>query len=518
MPAQSHLRFQKASLREAVRVAHRATATVEPLQSAPSADLVRDLKIMPADRKQNLILFLPDQQRADTLACYGGVKVHAPNLNKLASESVIFERAYVTHPVCTPSRSSLMTGTWPHINGCTRNSVPLDQRFLVFPELMEDKDYRNAYLGKWHLGEDGPAERGFQQWVSTDDHGDYTNFLLSKNITPDKSNERFSELAISNLPLELSRPRFLEKHACEFIEKHQRDPFILVVGFVEPHSPYHGPLNDEHPLNEVELDKTAILPESEDIPLRYRLMREWQQAEAILDRERLPTQLFFGITPDEYRSIKQRYLGLVTLVDQSIGAILACLERFGLCDDTIVVHTSDHGDSLGAHHLFGKETMFEEAARVPFLIRRPGETRSKTIQQPVSHIDFVPTLLDLLGQPNHPQCAGKSLLPVINEAAAPPDNVFLEWAPNRTKIKKGTRLARRRLIKRAVEESTRTVVSPDGWKLCLRDKDSNELFNLKDDPFETRNLYSDRQYASVISRLTGEIHRWQESARDKLRI
>ncbi len=472
---------------------------------------------MAARRKPNLILFLPDQQRADTLACYGGVKVHAPNLNKLASESVVFQRAYVTHPVCTPSRSSLMTGTWPHINGCTRNSVPLDRRFRVFPELMENQDYRAAYMGKWHLGEDGPAERGFQQWVSTEDHGDYTNFLLSRGITPDKTNGRFSELAISNLPLELSRPKFLEKHACDFIEKHQRDPFILVVAFVEPHSPYNGPLNNEHPLDQVDLDLTATLPESEDIPLRYRLMREWQQAEAILDRERLPFQLFFGITPDEYRSIKQRYLGLVTLVDQSIGTILGCLERCNLAGDTIVIHTSDHGDSLGAHHLFGKETMFEEAARVPFLVRLPGQTRSKTIQQPVSHIDFVPTLLDLLGQPNHPQCAGNSLLPVINEDAAA-GNVFLEWAPNRTKVKKGSRLARRRAIKRAVDESTRTIVTADGWKLCLRDKDLNELYNLKEDPWETCNLYSDRQYASVISRLAEDIHHWQRSTNDKLRL
>jgi arylsulfatase A-like enzyme len=482
------------------------------------ADLVRDLKAMAAQRKPNLILFLPDQQRADTMACYGGVKVHAPNLNKLASESVVFERTYVTHPVCTPSRSSLMTGTWPHINGCTRNSVPLDRRFLVFPELMQDKDYRTAYIGKWHLGEEGPIGRGFERWVSTDDHGDYTNFLVSNGIAPDKQNGRFSEVAISNLPVELSRPKFLERHACEFIEKHRSDPFVLVVGFVEPHSPYNGPLNEEHPLDEIELDGTATLPESEDIPLRYRLMREWQQAEAVLDRERLPTQLFFGVTPDEYRSIRQRYLGLVTLVDQSIGAVLACIERCGLTDHTIVVHTSDHGDSLGAHHLFGKETMFEEATRVPFLIRRPGQRRAQTIQQPASHIDFVPTLLDLLGQPKHPQCAGESLLPLINEEAVTSRNVFLEWAPNRTKIKKGTKLAQRRLIKRAVEESTRTIVSLDSWKLCLRDKDLNELYNLKDDPFETRNLYSDPQYASLISRLAGEIHRWKESAKDKLKV
>ena len=396
--------------------------------------------------------------------------------------------------------------------------MPLDRRFLVFPELMEDRDYRTAYIGKWHLGEEGPVGRGFDEWISTDDHGDYTNFLLLKGITPDKPNGRFSEIAVSNLAIDLSRPKFLEKHACEFIEKHQRDPFILVVGFVEPHSPYNGPLNDEHPLDQIDLDRTATLPESEDIPLRYRLMREWQQAEAVLDRERLPYQLFFGITPEEYRSIKQRYLGLVTLVDRSIGAILDCLERCGLTDNTIVVHTSDHGDSLGAHHLFGKETMFEEATRVPLLIRLPGQTRSKNVSNPVSHIDFVPTLLGLLGQPGHAQCAGKSLLPLIREEAVPPEDVFMEWAPNRTKIKKGTSLARRRLIKRAVEESTRAIVSPDGWKLCLRDKDLNELYNLHEDPIETRNLYATGQHTSVISRLTDEIHRWQRAAKDKLRI
>lgn len=473
---------------------------------------------MTVQRKPNLILFLPDQQRADTLACYGGVKVHAPSLNKLASESIIFERAYVTHPVCTPSRSSLMTGTWPHTNGCTRNSVPLDRRFQIFPELMKDNSYRTAYMGKWHLGEDEPLGRGFQQWISTDDHGDYAKFLISKGIASDKSNGRFSEVAISNLPIELSRPKFLETHACNFIEHHQRDPFVLVVAFVEPHSPYNGPLNTEHPFHEVELDVTAMLPESEDLPLRYRLMREWQQAEAVLDRERLPKQFFFGITPAEYRSIKQHYLGLVTLVDRSIGAILQCLERCGLADNTIVVHTSDHGDSLGAHHLFGKETMFEEAARVPWLIHLPGQTRSKMISRPVSHIDFVPTVLDLLRQPNHPQCVGRSLLPLINDETAAPQNVFLEWAPNRTKVKKGSRLGRRRIIKRAVEESTRTLVSQDGWKLCLRDKDLDELYNLKDDPFETRNLYSDPGCASVISRLAGEIHRWQEFTNDKLKL
>jgi arylsulfatase len=475
---------------------------------------------MAGQRKPNLVIFLPDQQRADTIACYGGTKVHSPNLAKLASDSIVFERAYVTHPVCVPSRSTLMTGLWPHTNGCTRNSLKLGSRFRVLPELVEDADYRTAYFGKWHLGNETTRQRGFADWLSVRDIAgtDYQRFLLSKGLTPDQSNGAFSTLAVSNLPLELSKPKFIEKHACGFIEKHKRDPFILIVAFEEPHSPYNGPFNDEHPLDQIAVDPTATLPEVSAIPLRYRLMREWQQSEALLDRKRLPAQFYFGITPEEYKSIKQRYLGLVTLVDQSIGAILACLERTGIADDTVVVHTSDHGDTLGAHRLFGKEVMFEEAVRIPWLIRVPAQNRRRTIPGRVSHIDFIPTLLDLLGKAQPPVCQGKSLLPVMRGDDVPRDSVFIEWAPNRTKVKKGTKLAPRRAIKRAIGESTRTVLSADGWKLSLRDKDLNELYNLKDDPLETRNLYEDRQYASVVSRCAGEIHHWQEKTRDTLRI
>src|SRR5947207_13936551 len=99
-------------------------------------------------RPPNLLVFLPDQQRTDTIACYGGTKVHAPALNKLASESVIFERAYVTQPICTPSRASLLSGLWPHTNGCTRNSVTLEQRFPTFAEQLQHDDTHRPDLGK----------------------------------------------------------------------------------------------------------------------------------------------------------------------------------------------------------------------------------------------------------------------------------------------------------------------------------------------------------------------------------
>jgi arylsulfatase A-like enzyme len=468
--------------------------------------------------KPNLIVFLTDQQRADTMACYGNKIVHAPNLNNLASESTIFERAYVTQPLCTPSRASLFTGMWPHSNGCTRNSIALDRGYRTFAELLEDEDYHPAYMGKWQLGDEAQRQRGFRNWISTEGVSDYSRFLLSLGYAPDKPNQTFSERAVSELPLAVSKPKFLERHACDFLQKHRQDPFVLFVSFVEPHSPYNGPLNDEHLLEEVELDATARLPASDRIPLRYRLMREWQEAEAVLDRTRLPRLLFFGITPEEYRGMRQRYFGLITMLDQSIGAILSCLERFGLSDNTIVIHTSDHGDSLGAHHLFGKEVMFEEAARVPYLVRMPGQRRSSKIEQPISHIDFLPTVMELLGQAIPAQCAGKSRVPLLRGEGMTPESVFIEWSPNRTKVVKGTSLAPRRAIKRACDESTRTIVTRDGWKLCLRDKDMNELYNLKNDPIEAEDVYDSRSYAPVVGRAKDEICQWQEAVGDTLKL
>lgn len=464
---------------------------------------------MPSQGQSNLVVFLPDQQRADTIT-----PEYAPNLAALAEQSVVFERAYVTHPVCTPSRSSIMTGTWPHQNGCMRNSVALPAKFKCLPQLV-DSGYVGGYYGKWHLGNDAQPQRGFKYWISTEGISDYTRFLISHGHQPDRADGSFSALYVSNLPIELSKTRFLEKHACEFIEKHRREPFILFVAFVEPHSPYNGPLNEIHPLEAIELQERTSL--TEDTPLRYRLMREWQEAEAVLDRERLPAQYYFGITPAERGRIKQRYLGLVTQVDRSIGNILECLANNKLAENTIVVHTSDHGDMLGDHGLFGKEVMFEEAVRVPWLIKLP-ECAPERIVQSVSQIDLLPTMVELLGGGASPQLAGTSRASLVRGEATTDDSVFIEWAPNRTKVKKGTKLASRWQVKHAVNESTRTILTSEGWKLSLRDRDLNELYYLPEDPSETRNLYGDEKYGSIVGRLTEQIHRWQKQTGDKLRV
>jgi choline-sulfatase len=178
---------------------------------------------------------------------------------------------------------------------------------------------------------------------------------------------------------------------------------------------------------------------------------------------------------------------------------------------------------MSAHGLLGKMLMYEQSAAVPYLVRVPGIS-SHHFSQPVSHIDFVPTMLDLLGKPPHPQCAGKSKASVIRGESAPADFVFLEWSPGKTDIlvtELGTMSLRPHAdeeIKNCLGESTRAVVSPDGWKLCLRDKDKNEFYNLRDDPDERHNLYYGEDHRDVIAQLAGEIHRWQQRTSDTVKV
>jgi len=471
--------------------------------------------------KPNLVVFLPDQLRADTVFGKDASNVHAPNIRELASSSVVFERAYVTQPVCVPSRSSLLSGTWPHANGCTNNEQSLSHKFKCLPELLADPDYRCAYFGRWQLGDEISPQRGFEEWLSIADHfkgattdhkidgaSDYTKFLLSKGYKPDKQGKYFSNKFPAKLPFELSKPKFLEIRACEFLERRAKEPFILFVAFHEPHPPYNGPLNNEHSLGGISLDSTFDNVFGDQIPLYYRVRqehvgRDFRSANA-------------------YRRIKQRYFGLITEIDCSIGTVVSKLDNLGISDRTIVVLTSDHGDMMGAHGLIGKEAMFEQSASVPYLVRMPVQRRSMHCSQPVSHIDFIPTMLDLMDKPPHPQCVGKSRVNLIRGESSSPDLVFLEWAPLAPKRKmqlgKESKVAGKADIDRALDQSTRAVVSPEGWKLCLRDKDKNELYNLGADPDERHNLFYDNSHRDLIADLTTQIHRWQARTGDTLKV
>jgi arylsulfatase A-like enzyme len=409
---------------------------------------------------------------------------------------------------------------WPHASGCINNGFAPAKNVQFLPELLSDSEYHSAYIGKWHLGEPGPLQRGFDEFVSVERVSDYSRFLISKGLKPDHETGGFSALTISNLEIGLSQPKFIERHACEFIQRVGDEAFILVVSFVEPHAPYNGPFNSEHPIEQVDIDPTANIPVGDQTPLRYRLTREWQRDRATNDSTGNVRKFHFGLTLEDYRALRQKYLGLITLIDLSIGAILDAVDAAGLRDETIITQISDHGDLLGAHQLFGKGVMFEEAIRVPWLIRAPA-VQPRVVEQSVSLIDLVPTLLELMHSAAPKQCAGKSRVPLIRGEPMPAEPVFLEWSPYRRyqkRIKPGTALASSEVVKKAALESTRCVITSDGWKLCLRDGDLNELYNLNSDPGEVDNLYYSGRHREVIERARNEIYRWQRSTGDKLKL
>src|SRR5574340_323841 len=122
-----------------------------------------------AGDKPNLLFLWTDQQRADTMAAYGNTTFRVPSMNRLAAQSVVFDRAYVTQPVCPPSRSSVMTGWWPHQSGCVNNNIPLKAETKTMPELLGDSAYRTGYMGKWHLGDEVFAQHGFEEWKAIED-------------------------------------------------------------------------------------------------------------------------------------------------------------------------------------------------------------------------------------------------------------------------------------------------------------------------------------------------------------
>ncbi|NWG12230.1 MAG: sulfatase-like hydrolase/transferase [Acidobacteria bacterium] len=496
----------------------------EFLKSAVTAPLGANF-IFPERRtgKPNLLFVWTDQQRPDTMSVYGNSRIHAPNLDKLAAESIVFERAYVSQPVCTPSRSTVLTGLWPHQSGCTENNIPLPEKIPCLPEILSDPEYRTGYFGKWHLGDELFAQHGFEEWESIEDtyreyfrpgrdrsrRSTYHQFLSELGYKPDDPEGVFSRLYAAKLPIEHCKPKFLEAKACDFLRRHRGEPFVLHVNFLEPHPPYYGPLNGLYRAEEMELPPNHADLSGEDEPLRHRLLRE---------RARVSRPEGMDLrTEAGWRHLIANYWGSVTHVDRSVGAILDTLENLGLADRTIVVYTSDHGEMLGAHRMIQKGVMYEEAVRVPWLMRVPAlGRRQRVVRGRCSHIDLMSTLLELMKRPMPGRFPGRSLLPAIRSGRPLRGDVFIQWNATVRYVENDFLKPEFRTdaIQRAVRTNTRTIISPDGWKLCLSDADKHQLFDTNKDPWETRNLYYTGKHAGVIAQLTARIHAWQQSVKD----
>ncbi|MBD3319863.1 MAG: sulfatase-like hydrolase/transferase [Chitinivibrionales bacterium] len=482
-------------------------------------------------RRPNLLFLYTDEQAYATLAAYGNTQIQMSNLNRLAENSTVFEQAYVTQPVCTPSRSTLLTGLYPHATGCTENNIPLRTDIPCLPEMIEQGTYTTGHFGKWHLGDEVFAQHGFNQWRSIEDHyyqyyrkdkdqdahSSYHDFLLKNGFNPDGGG-RFSRPQAARLPEEYGKPAYLAQEASTFIRQNRDRPFVLYVNFLEPHMPFFSPRDSQYEPSHVPLPENYNNIPSENQPLKTRLFQEhyFRYGHSGLELA----------TDDHWRRMRANYWGLCSLIDTHIGTILDTLSESDLWENTIVVFTSDHGDMMGSHRLIGKNVMFEEAVRVPLLIRAPGQFRPRRVKGPVSQIDIVPTLLDLMGQRVPERCQGKSLRSMLEGGLEQSrEDIFIEWnGPNNGL---GDRVGEvsvprwmlesydREHIERVMRDPVRTIVTPYGWKYTWSSTGEDELYNLDEDPGERTNRAGERECGGIREDLRQRIKEWKVRAGDR---
>ena len=486
-------------------------------------------------RRPNIVFIMSDQQRQDTLACYGADWMQVPNLNALARQSFVFENAYVAQPVCTPARATIMTGLYPHTAGPIVNQIQLPADTPVIAEMVSD-DYYKGYMGKWHLGNDLVPQHGFYLWKSTEDGhrftkpeqrylvSDYNSYLVERGYKPDRQRDGvgiFSSDSHYDMPEEHQMASYLGDSAAEFIEQNKDRPFILYVSTFEPHSPYHGPFMDMYDPASLPVGPAFLQnPDSASLVNRVRAKYFLQFMTDGIDqtqddyitryaapREDVTTEL-------GWRTLRAHYMANVTLVDRMVGKITSALEAAGIADNTVVVFTSEHGDMMGDHGMLEKRSFFEEASRVPLLIRVPWLSREqKVIQGSVGHIDLVPTLLDLIAQDIPDALQGKSLQSVMKgESDLSENDVFVQW--NGTSDEIPDRFLGSAEINRMLALPWRSVVTPDRWKLNLCAGDQCELYDLNSDPHEMSNLFDDPAQADRIRDMAARIRIWQHRTGD----
>lgn len=480
--------------------------------------------------RPNLVFILPDRLRRDCMACYGNDWIRSPHLNTLSEHSLVFEHCYVTQPVCAPARSSLVSGLYPPTAAMPVNRLIMPDHIQVVPEMVS-QDYRKGYVGKWHLGNELAARRGFDHWTSTHDSwwteytdpadrlrfSDYHHFLLDRGIVPDQTHpggSTFSGPLRASLPDQLQMATFVGSRAAEFIESSTECPFVLYVSTIEPHPPFTGPYNDLYDPDTLPVEETFCqYPDTSTLFNRLR-------AELFSRSVRDGIDLRQG--EPAWRRLRANYWGNVKLVDDMVGTILAAIDRAGVADRTIVVFTSDHGDMVGTHGMLEMRTPYEEATRVPLLVHDPRlEHGHRVIEGNVSQIDLLPTLLELLGQPLPSALQGVSRAPLVRgEDTLAGNDVFVqhnglgdrnlaaECADHDWSLEK---LADLNYLN---SQPWRSVVSADRWKLNLCAVDQGELYDLNTDPLEQANLSDQPEHRDRVRSLAARLRLWQHRVGD----
>lgn len=458
-------------------------------------------------RRPNILFILTDDHAAHAMSCYGSRINETPNLDRIAAEGVRLENCFCTNSICAPSRASILTGTYNHVNGVTTLDTPLDGRQVTFPKLLQAAGYQTAVVGKWHLGHGGHADpTGFDYWNVLPDQGEYHDPDMIE-LGERKSYRGYATDLITDLSLE-----WLQK-------RDESRPFLLMCHHKAPHRPWDPDEKHAHLYDDVEIPE----PDTFDDDYSRRAgaaAAATMRVERDLDERDLKGPTPEGISEGEVKRWKYQryikdYLRCVASVDDNVGRLLDYLGVEDLVENTIVVYTSDQGFFLGDHGWYDKRFMYEESLRMPFVMRYPrGFGAGQVRDEIILNVDFAPTFLDYAGLPVPEHFQGRSFRTVLEEDT-PPDwrtsmyyRYWMHGTHHNVYAHYGVRTKTHKLIY--------YYADPLGQLGTIGDAKEPEweLFDLETDPFELDNVVDDPNRAELVAELKAELELLQSEVGD----
>ena len=479
-------------------------------------------------QRPNIIVIVSDDHTMQAIGAYGASYGVSPHIDQLAKEGVLFNRAFVTNSICAPSRAVLLTGKYSHINGHRDNLTKFDASQNQFQKYLQQAGYQTAWIGKWHLD---AIPQGFNYWQILPGQGQYYNPDFIDMDGSQKRTEGYCTNIITDLATSWLDTRDSTK------------PFCLVVGHKATHRTWMPDTMDlgstDHlniPLpdnfyddyegrtaakdQDLSIEKTMLMgydlkmfdddtaagkegsikrmnPEQKKKYLDY-----YKQIKSDLDAKNLEGK---ALTEWKYRHYMQDYLATAISLDRNVGRLMDYLQQNNLMEKTVIVYTSDQGFYLGEHGWFDKRFMYEESMRTPLIIRYPLLVKKGSVNNDlVMNLDLAPTFLQLAGLAVPGDMQGKSMLPLLkNEITgnAWRTGVYYHYYehPGEHNVYRhfGVRTSRYKLI--------RFYGPKNFW----------ELYDLKNDPHEMKNLYGNRKYRKQVVQMKNELQKLIKQYDDK---
>jgi choline-sulfatase len=465
--------------------------------------------------RPNIVFILVDDHAPHAISAYGSKVNNTPNIDKIAQDGALLEALYCTNSICTPSRASILTGTYTHVNGTPGIFAEFDYRVPTFVDVLHREGYATAIFGKWHLGESKTAQpRNFDDWLVFPGQGVYNDPVM---IGPDgqRTIHGYATDIITDLSLDWLSNRKADR------------PFALFIHHKAPHSPW---IPDE---KHRDLYPVGTIPEPETLHDGHVTLGEWSKRTTMSIADDLTEEHIKEPVPEtllgpenrearaswKYQRYMRDYLACIASIDDNVGRVLDRIEADGISENTIVVYASDQGFFLGDHGWYDKRLMFEQSIQMPVVLRWPsGIQPGMRVPQILTNVDVAATLLemcDLDSATALPASQGRSFYPLLkgeNVDDWPESMYYRYWEhddPNHhVPAHYGVRTKHHKLICYYNDglgvPGSSTKHYPIEW----------ELYDLETDPQELHNVINDPSNASVITDLKHELARLQEQYGD----